>query len=209
MWNWILDPPKTTMHIYTVSDASGPQGYVTFTQPSAEGWSYDLSLRDVVALTPSAGRRLWSFFADHRSFAGKVRWNGPVGDPFAYHLREQEWDTDRVWSWMLRIIDAERALNERGYPAGIETDLHLEITDDVLPSNTGRFVLNVSGGKGELRRGGEGRVTVDIRGLAPLYTGFLGAEQLKATGYIEGPDADLARATAIFAGPAPWLADFF
>lgn len=209
MWDFILDPPKTTVHVYVVSDEGEPQGYVVFTQPSADGWNYDLSLRDVVALTPAAGRRIWSFLADHRSFVGKVRWTGPVGDPFAFHLREQDWDANRNWSWMLRVLDVERALNERGYPAAVETDLHLDITDDVLPANAGRFVLEVSGGKGDLRRGGDGRIAIDIRGLAPLYSGFLGAEQLKATGYIEGQAADLARATAIFAGPAPWLADSF
>jgi predicted acetyltransferase len=208
-WKRITGNPKGNVQAYVVSGASGPEGYVVLTPHSETGWGYELNLRDVVALTPAAARRLWTFFADHRSFAGKVKWVGGPGDPFAYHLREQEWDVDRVWTWMLRTVDVERALGERGYPAELETELHLAVTDDILPRNNASFVLHVSNGKAEVTRGGRGSVRVDVRGLAPLFTGFHSAPELKATGYIEGPDEDLARATAIFAGPAPWLADFF
>jgi predicted acetyltransferase len=110
---------------------------------------------------------------------------------------------------MLRVVDVERALSERGYPTGLDAELHLAIADDIVPANNASFVLRVAGGKGEVARGGRGSVKVDVRGLAPMYTGLLGAEELKATGYIEGPDDELAIATAIFGGPAPWLADFF
>jgi predicted acetyltransferase len=208
-WKRIVDNPKRDAYCYVVGDASAPEGYVVFRQVSEKGWSYDLVLRDVVALTAPAGRRLWTFFADHRSFAGKVKWTGGPGDPLTYHLREQDWAVDRDFKWMLRIVDVERALGERGYPAELTTELHLAVTDDILPANNASFVLHVSNGKGEVTRGGRGSVHIDIRGLAPLFTGFLSAPELKGTGYIEGPDEDIARATAIFAGPAPWLADFF
>ena len=205
-WRRIVDNPKGDVHAYVVGDG---EGYVVFRQLSEKGWGYDLALRDVVALTPAAARRLWTFFADHRSFAGKVKWNGPPGDPFAFHLREQEWDVEKVWAWMLRIVDVERALAERGYPAALEAELHLRVSDDVLSANDGSFVLNVSDGKAEVSRGGRGSLRVDVRGLSPLYTGFQSAEALVSTGLVEGPDTDLAVATAIFGGPAPWLADFF
>jgi len=208
-WDRVLDPPKTAQQRYVVRGPDGPEGYVLFTQPSPSGWMYDLALRDVVALSPGAARRLWTFFADHRSFAGKVKWTGPAADPFTLALREQSWDLDRSWSWMLRVIDVERALTERGFPPTIETDLAVEIVDDLLPSNNATFTLGVSGGKGAVSRNGKAELKIDIRGLASLYTGFMSADDLKVAGYVQGPDEALARATAIFAGPAPWLADFF
>jgi predicted acetyltransferase len=208
-WERLLDPPKTTQHRYVVGGPDGPEGYVLFTQPSPKGWMYDLALRDIVALTPRAARRLWTFFADHRSFAGKVKWTGPAGDPFTFPLREQAWELERSWSWMLRITNVERALTERGYAPTLETGLGIKVVDDVLETNNATFTLEVGGGKGQVARNGKAEITIDVRGLAPLYTGFITAESLRLSGYIEGSDEALSRASAIFAGPAPWLADFF
>ncbi len=204
-WERVLNPPKTTLHTYVFGD----EGYVTFTQPSGDGWGYDLALRDIVALTPRAARRIWTFFADHRSFTEKVKWVGTQADPLVFHLREQDWKLEDDWTWMLRVIDVERALTERGYSGELETEVSFEIADDLLPANNGSFTLHISGGKGEISRNGNARTKLDVRGLASLYTGFMSAETLRGTGYIEGPDEDLARLSAIFAGPAPWLADFF
>jgi predicted acetyltransferase len=204
-WERILNPPKTALHTYVFED----EGYVTFTQPSGDGWGYDLALRDLVALTPRAARRIWTFFADHRSFTQTVKWVGTQADPLLFHLREQDWKLDDDWTWMLRVIDVERALTERGYSGELETEVSFRVTDDVLPANNGSFTLHICGGKGEVSRNGTANTHVYVRGLASLYTGFMSAETLRATGYIEGPDQDLARLSAIFAGPAPWLADFF
>ena len=113
------------------------------------------------------------------------------------------------WPWMLRIIDVRRALGERGYAPTHESELHLRVRDDLLPANDGAFVLRVSGGKGEVESGGDGRLQIDVRGLAPLYSGYASAHELISTGYIEGAEADLGLADAVFAGPAPWMADFF
>jgi len=203
-WERITDNPKGEVQAYVVGDG---EGYVVFTQTGQ--WGYDLNVRDVVTLTPGAGRRLLTFFADHRSFAKKVKWTGPIGDPLAYHLREQHWNVDGVFAWMVRVIDVERALAERGYPASLEAELHLHVSDDVLPGNDGAFVLNVADGKAEVSRGGRGSLRIDVRGLAPLYTAHQPAEILASAGLAEGSDSDLALATAVFAGPAPWLADSF
>jgi len=41
---------------------------------------------------------------------------------------------------MLRVIDVSKALEKRVYPLGIETELHLEVKDDLLPENNGKSV---------------------------------------------------------------------
>ncbi len=208
-WERVLSSERDEVHVYAAGPAGAPEGYVVFSQHREGAWKYDLQCRDLVALTPSAGRRLLTFAADHRSFSKDLLWTGAPADPLLVQLREQDWERARSWEWMLRVIDVRGALETRGYPSGLEAELHLEVRDDVLPWNSGRFVLTVAGGEGRVRKGGRGRLRTDVRGLASLYTGYLGAEELLATGYVEGPGKDLAVATATFAGPAPWLADFF
>jgi predicted acetyltransferase len=207
LWeNRILRPrDEEDVHVY----AAGDQGYVVFVQNRNGGWKYDLVARDLVALTSAAARRLLSFVADHRSFAKNLVWTSSDGDPICMQLREQEWEQDRSWQWMLRVVDVRGALAARGYPPPIEAEVHFDVRDNVLPWNEGRVVLEVAGGKGKVRKGGRGRVRIDVRGLASLYSGFMGAESLAATGYLEGSERDLATASAVFAGPAPSSADFF
>jgi hypothetical protein len=48
-----------------------------------------------------------------------------------------------------------------------------------------------------------------VRGLAAIYSGFYSASQAEALGLVEGDAEAVAAADAIFAGPAPWMADRF
>ncbi len=101
------------------------------------------------------------------------------------------------------------ALEARGYPTGLSGTLHLEVEDELFPENRGRFLLEVSGGEARVRQGGEGRVRLNVRTLAPLYSGFLSAQALRSVGALEADDASLAVAGALFAGPTPALPDMF
>jgi predicted acetyltransferase len=207
-WERIFEPWKREADAYLISGSDGPEGYVVYNRAPGEavrGHMY----ADVVALTPAAVRRIIAFVADHRSFIETFNWNGSPADPIAFHLSEPRRKVMLSWPWMTRIVELRAALTERGYPVAVEGELHLRVSDDVLSGNDGSFILRVAGGKAELEPGGAGRVGIDIRGLAPLYTGYSSAHELLSTGYIEGSDEDLALADAMFAGPAPWLPDFF
>ena len=208
MWQRVFEPWNREADAYLVTGDDGPEGYVVYNRTPGEAvrgkmWA------DVCALTPAAVRRIISFIADHRSFVETFNWNGAPADPFTFHLSEPRRKVQLSWPWMLRIIDVASALTARGYPAGVDAEVHLRVADDLIASNDGDFVLKVSGGKAEVTSGGEGRLRVDIRGLAPLYSGYTSAHELLAIGYIDGSEDDLAAASAVFAGPAPWLADFF
>jgi len=110
--------------------------------------------------------------------------------------------------WMTRIVDAAGAVAARGYPAGVRTEVHLQLVDRVAPWNDGRFVLRIDGGEGKLTPGGTGDVHLSVNALASLYTGWATASLLAATGLLHhaGP-RDLAALDASFAGPRPYLFD--
>lgn len=168
-----------------------------------------LHLRDLVARTPAAATRLLTFLADHRHQVGEVVWHGAPDDPLLALPREQQARVELGQVWMLRVVDVEGALRARGYPAGLTASLHLEVFDEVIEANRGRFVLEVDDGRASVRRGGEGRLRVHVRGLAPLYSGWMTPDALACTGLLEGPPPDRSLAAALFAGRAPAMADFF
>ncbi|MBA2364400.1 MAG: GNAT family N-acetyltransferase [Chloroflexia bacterium] len=210
MWARVLEPREAPLNKYLVERDGTSEGYVIYTQRQPPGTKEkDINCYDLVALTADAARRLVAFFADHRSTAEHLVWTGAPAEPLLLHVPNQAYKIDWYEQWMLRIVDVPAALAARGYPTGVEAELHLEVRDDVLAPNNGRWVLAVSDGRAEVREGGTGSIALDVRGLAPMYTGYLSPLELRAGGYVQGPEADLALAGTVFAGPTPWMADGF
>jgi predicted acetyltransferase len=213
MWKFRLEPKDKRPLRFLAQRDGQTEGYVVYTQGSR---FEPLSILDVCVLTPAAGRRLLTLFAGYRSMIERLVWNGGPADPLLYLLRENliagmhgKATVKHPHEWMLRIVDVAGALEARGYPAGINLKLHLDVRDDVLPTNNRRFVLEVADGRASVREGGQGNIQLGVRELAMLYTGFMAPVELRAIGAISGTDADLALAGALFGGPRPWIADMF
>ena len=83
-------------------------------------------------------------------------WFGGPSDPLIYLADENRANIIDQSRWMLRIVDLPAALSRRGYCGSIDGELHLEIEDDVLPENAGRWLLRLAGGTATAERGGEG-----------------------------------------------------
>ncbi|WP_013321965.1 GNAT family N-acetyltransferase [Gloeothece verrucosa] len=209
LWQNILKAPeKEPIYAYLLGDKNQPEGYAIFTQHRHSD-QFILSLKDWAVLTDRAAKRFWSFIAAHRSQITHVRWRGGLLEPSLLLLPEQTAKiTDRM-QWMLRIVDLPNALTKRGYPPALEAELHLEVTDDLLAANNGRFCLKIAQGQAEVSPGGKGEFQIDIRGLASLYTGFMSAYQLQLTGYLKATPASLATANLIFSSFNVSMPDFF
>nr|WP_225937920.1 GNAT family N-acetyltransferase [Myxococcus sp. RHSTA-1-4] len=209
LWARVRAPRAGAAHGYLVEGASGVEGYVYLVRKQTTGFNQELIASDLVANTPAAARRLLSFLGDHRSLAKEAVWYGGADDPLLPLLREQTYSVKLDMHWMVRVLDVAKALEARGWPVGLSGALHLEVEDDLLPENRGRFVLEVSDGVARVRRGGEGRMRMHVRGLSSLYTGFLSAEALRAMGALEADDASVRAAVSLFWGPQPSIRDMF
>ena len=205
-WNSILDPKDKRVYTFIVQRDGVPEGYVVF---SHAAWGETLKVADIVALTPAAGRRLLTLLADHRSMIETMRLPGGPNDALLFLLAEQKQKIGWSLDLMLRIIDLVGALSARGYPAGVSAELQLDVRDEVLPWNNGRFVLTVADRRASVRSGGSGHVGLHVRDLATLYSGYMTPQELLAASSLEGSEADLATAAQIFAGPRPWTPDMF
>jgi hypothetical protein len=139
----------------------------------------------LVAASAGTTRTLWGLAASNSSVVDTVRVQIGPSDPFWWMLREQDANLADRESWMLRLLDAPAAIAARGFPA---TDLAvpLQITDDLLAANSGRWELTVRAGAGRLSRyrtgpgasaasaaspGGQIPLALGARGLAALYAG--------------------------------------
>lgn len=208
IWQRILEPQKKeTIYAYLLGSASKPEGYIIFKQNLQQPPA--IEIKDWALLTASAAKRLWTFLADHRSQIELVIWRGAAFNPFLLLLPEQSARMPKHMMWMLRLIDLPLALSKRGYPPGLTAELHLEVRDDLIAANNGKFCLQVSQGQGEVSPGGTGDFKLDIRSLAALYTGFYSPQQLQLLDRLQTSSAALETASLVFSGDRPWMADFF
>lgn len=183
-------------------------GYV-FYRRTREGDLNDLVVVDWQAEHAEVWTRLLGFLADHGSVTRTVTWSTSESDPVLLLFPEQRCRVSvRIWS-MLRLLSLESAFSERGYSPGMRGELHLDVTDDACPENSGDFVLTVADGRAELTRGGRGELQLDVGSLAAVFSGHRRASQLAQVGRIQGTPDALAFADALFEGRAPSMADAF
>lgn len=204
IWQEVIKPP---VYAYLIGKETQPQGYIIFSQRQ-EDKSNLIEIHDWVLLTTAAVRRFWTFICDHRSQIEKVRWRNSTSDFLTLFLPEQTAKILYSRRWMLRVVDVS-TLEKRGYPQELEAQLHLEIRDNLIVENNGKFILTVANGRGEVTKGGLGELQLEINSLSPLYTGMFTPYQLQLTGYLQATEKALSVATQMFAAASPWMADFF
>lgn len=205
-WQRVLEPKDRITHTFGVFRAGVAEGYVSFFQSP---WNEPLIVRDLVALTADAGRRLLTLLADHRSMVQTVRFPGGPNDPLLFLMPEQKQTVYSSLDLMLRILDVPAALTARRYTPGFRGEFHLAITDELFVDNTGHFVLQIADGHGHAERGGNGSIQLHIRDLAALYSGYYTPLELVQASNIITDETSLALATLAFSGPRPWLPDMF
>jgi predicted acetyltransferase len=207
LWTEQFDPlPSPALAAYVVRYDGQAEGYVLIDEKPHDR---RLMLRDVLFTTRRAGERLLTVLADHGSlFERAVYWGGP-DDPLAHLLPEEVAQPVHHKRWMLRIVNLPAALEGRGYTLPLRGALHLDVSDPCLTENSGRWLVQVEGGRARVTRGGEGRIRLDIGALAALYSGYARPELLTLMERVAGPAEDLALAGLLLAGPRPYMADVF
>jgi predicted acetyltransferase len=218
-WRRIREPRGEPATGYKVTNArSEVEGYVYLQQktpPTPHGTLFNLLIGDVQFTTPPAGRALLSFMRQHQSVCDAAILYGTPDHPLFALITERISTATHQFHWMLRITHVINAMQQRGWNPHVQAEVHLDVQDDVIASNAGRYVLRVQNGKVDVQRGGRGDVIIDVRGLASLYTGHLSPHdclllgQLHAADHVREARTDLDGLSAMFAGPRPWLSDMF
>lgn len=211
-WQRILESKTDRVYAYGVARRGGGKkldGYIVYHQTGARMDAYSIHLHDLCASNIAASHRLLTFLGDHVTMAGPVHFASGHAEPWLTMGREEWLHIEHRVLWMVRVLDVPAAIEARGYGPGINAELHLDVRDELIKRNAGRFVMRIADGNASVKKGGDGRIRIDIRGLAPLYTGHLSAEQLALTGLLDGRGADFAAVSAAFAGPAPGMGERF
>lgn len=209
---------STPLHCVLAEDDGGPRGYALYTATSR--WDSDTSLpdgtlnvREMVGADAAASAALATDLLGRdltTEFRLRVR---PVDDPLLYQLadprRARARLKDGLW---LRIIDVPAALAGRRYSAPV--DVVLEVRDELLPDNAGRWRLTTSGSVADESglsatcepSSAAPDVLLDITELGAAYLGGTTLGALAGAGLVtEGRSGAVRQlSTALVWDPAPW-----
>ena len=198
------------------ADGSGVRGYALYA--TIPRWDEatglpdgSLAVREVMAADPAAGAALWhslltwdlvtSVTADLRS----------ADDPVLYQLLDQRRArvrvSDGVW---VRIVDLPGALSRRAYSGPV--DVVLEVTDELLAGNAGRWRLRAEGADVSCARTGRpADLALDVRELGAAYLGGTRLGTLAAAGLVTElrPGTVNRLSAAMTWDPAPWCPQIF
>jgi predicted acetyltransferase len=178
--------------------------------PGATGGAWTALVHRLIAADRDAELAMWRVVGSSWSVAPVTRFVSRPADPLLLDLAEEDVTDVDTHHWMTRLVDLPAAIAARGWPDGVTLQLPLEVSDPVVAANAGHWMLEVDGGQGALRPGGDGRVAVGIGALATLYTGFLTPGTAAGRGELTGATpAEVEALGWALAGPTPFLRDYF
>jgi predicted acetyltransferase len=170
-----------------------------------------VTVEDIRALHPAAYASLWRFVL---SLDLIRRLKAPMlsaDDPLRYLLQDNRalisTPLDALW---LRLVDVDRALAARRYPAPI--DLVFEVRDEFCPWNAGRWRLwGHPSGATCLPTDRDPDIVLGIEALSSAYLGGISLATLQGAGRVTevSPGAVTLAATAFRWPVTPWCPDEF
>ena len=210
LWGRVEKMRETVYYGFAaVNDSGAIEGYLYLAQTrKPERGRQDIAVSDIAFRTAAAGRRLLGFLADFSSMADDIVFFGGPMHPLCTLLAEQRYHVSIRDYWMIRVTDLPKAIAARGYRCE-SAEVHLDIRDDLLPQNAGKWVVRVRDGVGQAERGGRGDLSLDVGALASFYTGLYTPEQLAMLGRCTGEATKLRAAAGLFAGTTPWMSDMY
>lgn len=200
---------------YVVHETGGAaDGYARYRireQWDDQGPKSTLVVTEVLATNPGAHLDLWRYLMDVDLIARVEAWNLAPDEPVVLAAAEPRalglTLGDALW---LRVVDLPAALSGRAY-AG-RGRVVLEVTDDTIGSNAGRWSLEVKGGSADVTSTADAPdIACDITDIGAAYLGAVSFTRLAdARRVTELTPGSLERADAMFRTVrAPWCPKVF
>jgi predicted acetyltransferase len=230
-WDFILWDPEhrrsgsSPLRCVIAEDDAGPRGYALFSaKPEWDDHGNPcgvLQVRELMATDPAAHAAVWNDLLS-RDLVGEVRApSRPVDEPLLFQLADRRRARPRIADGLwIRLVSVPDALTQRRYSCAV--DMVIEVADDLLPENTGRWRLRAPGPEGAFGPAASQRATCErtsaaadvilpVQSLGATYLGGTRLGALAGAGLAEQarPGALVALSAALSWDPAPWCPTAF
>lgn len=216
LWNRLWNRPRAPARAFGFHRGSQLVAHIFLVQePDTEhAPRHAVRVLDFAFDSRDGALALLGFLHAQRSLATGYVLRGGPSMKLLHLLAEPRWEERSVLDWMVRITDVERALEARGWAPDPTGEVVLEVHDDLLDQG-GHYVLSVEGGRARARRVDAPAsvlpsAALDVRALAPLFTGHLTAVELARLGLLQSESPDTVRLLAeLFRTRRPWVNEMF
>lgn len=222
-WDYLLWDPEHRrsgsgpLRCVIAEDDAGPRGYALYVSGPDQGDQWIggdvLRVRELMATDPAAYAALWGDLLNRDLVAEVIAPARPADDPLPHLLadgrRARPKLTDGMW---VRLVSVPRALAQRRYACPV--DVVIEVTDDVLAPNAGRWRLQATGAQDSAdspgavceRTSAPPDVALPVAALASAYLGGIRLGTLAGAGLVTElrPGSLASLSAALSWDPGPW-----
>jgi len=210
---WDIGDPDDQKLKYGWQEDGALTGFVRYAQTRPGGPWMKVSVHEFIASTTNALRGLLGVLGSHDAQAPEVVFKQSSLPPIPELLymipdADKVIDTRAFMCWMQRIVNLREAVQARGWSAHANTAIEVQVSDPVREGQE-RYVLEVSGGHGDLARGGSGGVQCGIGAFSAWYSGTLRARDAERLELFRGRADDLAVMDTLIGDRDTWMPDYF
>ena len=200
----------TTARAVIARGPNGAEGYAAYEIESlGDHEGSRVACSHLVGLTGRALSALLTYFGGFQGVGRKVTWQGSPQDPIALLVPEQTTPPAYTFRWMERLLDVQSAFEARGF-AEVSGEAVFTVDDPLFEENRGPFGVEADAGKVRVRRvDDDPNQPIPIGALSAMFTGFLSPSDAIRLGLVPTEHPALPLFTRLFAGPPPWMMDFF
>lgn len=166
-----LEADTSNRFVYVGARDGEDRAAVGYRYGSSENRLYELVAELVAGVDVDSVAAALGFLARNGTTAGHLETVLPKPILRAAIPNLQHITTVGDWPWMLRLVDARRAVAARGWPSSVAGSVSLDIVDDTCPGNAGPHVFEIADGAAQLTPGGAGTIRVEVTDLALVYAG--------------------------------------
>jgi predicted acetyltransferase len=209
---------KAPWRTMLAEDDSGPRGFARYQGHGVwddhtflpEG---SLRVGELMGTDPAAEAAMWENLLSRDLVSKVTTFLRPPDDPLQFQLldgrRLRVQVADGIW---VRLTIVPAALSARSYSTAVDTVI--EVRDELLPANAGRWRLRTSGTGGDAsceRTSDNPDISLDVRELGAAYLGGTTLGSLAAAGLVteHTPSAVTALSAAMLWTPSPWCPTIF
>ncbi len=226
-WNRRLYDPaserggRSPLRCLVASDEAGARGYALYS--GLARWDDEtflpdgsIEVRELNAADPAAGTALWENLLSRDLTTSLTASLRPADDPLLFQLADSRRLRPRLADGLwVRLTDVPGALSARSYAAPV--DVALEVRDDLLPANAGRWRLTTAPASGAglaahcARTSDTPDISVDVSELGAAYLGGTSLGSLAEAGLVteHRPGTVIRLSAAMSWSPSPWCPMIF